>query len=46
MDMPIVMVAVDGETIDAYCGHGRPEEALWIIERGFGKGCSLTLKTE
>lgn len=44
--LPIVMVNSEGKIHegDFYCAHGSPKETETIIERGIGKGCSLTLE--
>lgn len=43
--LPIVMVNSEGGILEGshVCCHGAPEEDQIIIERGFGRGCSLEI---
>jgi len=43
-EMPVVMVDAEARPVTVMvCGHNDPLETQAIVERGFGKGCSLTL---
>jgi hypothetical protein len=45
--MTITMKATDGSTVIAFCApSGSPEEGAAIVERGFGRGCSLRIEGE